>query len=171
MKKIHFVAGVHGAGKGTLCSKLKESLNIPIYSCSDLIKENSDYVEETKEVTTAERNQRALLIGLAEIQDSEFLLDGHFCLVGKNQEIIQLSYDVFDEINPCSIILVSANVTEIYERLNARDGYALNKNVLYRLQSQEKQRVSEYSELKCINFHIYESGTETYTVELFIKSR
>ncbi|ELA9242383.1 AAA family ATPase [Vibrio alginolyticus] len=169
MKKIHFVAGVHGVGKGTLCKHLQQSLNIPTYSCSDLIKLNSDYIEETKEVTTAERNQRALINGLSKIEDSEFLLDGHFCLVGNSQDIISLSYDVFDEIKPSSIVLVLAETKTIFERLHARDGHALNQEVLSELQNQERHRALEYAQLKGIEHHIYQSGTSTDTIEAFIK--
>lgn len=60
MKKVVFVSGVHGSGKGTLCRSLNDLSCVKSYSASDLIKNNSDYIEDSKLVDNAEKKSSGL---------------------------------------------------------------------------------------------------------------
>lgn len=166
MKEIYFVSGIHGVGKGTLCNRLNSELGIPTYSCSDLIKKNSEYVEASKLVTSAERNQEALIRGLRKIEEDKILLDGHFCLMGKEDNIIVLDYEVFDTIAPVAIINITCEPAVVYERLLKRDGEAINVSMLDLLQSKETTRAKEYCKANSIGLFNYQSAT---SIEILLK--
>ncbi|OEG73208.1 hypothetical protein BEL05_13125 [Shewanella colwelliana] len=166
MKEIYFISGIHGVGKGTLCHQLNAELGLPIYSCSDLIKQNSGYIENSKIVTTAERNQEALIQGLRKINEKRFLLDGHFCLIGKEKGIIELDYDVFDAIAPVAVINVVCEPSVIHERLLNRDGNAINVDKLELLQLKETARAKEYCEINSISLYDYQSSNP---IDLLVK--
>jgi adenylate kinase len=157
MKEIYFISGIHGVGKGTLCRQLNAELGIPIYSCSDLIKKNSEYIEDGKVVAAAERNQEALIQGLSKIHEERLLLDGHFCLIGKEQSIIELDDNVFDAIAPVAVINVICEPEIIHERLLKRDGKAISADMLDKLQSKEIARAKEYCIERSIALYEYES--------------
>ncbi|MBF4434819.1 AAA family ATPase [Vibrio anguillarum] len=137
MAKIVFVSGIHGVGKSTLCSKLFDEFGWRHYSCSDLIKQNSDYIESSKLVVNADKNQEALLRGVSLIEDDTILLDGHFCLLGKELDIIELDMAVFESLSPSIVINVTCDENIILERLKARDGKTIPHGVLVDLQSRE----------------------------------
>ncbi|ERB66337.1 AAA family ATPase [Vibrio coralliilyticus OCN008] len=145
MPKIIFVAGVHGVGKSTLCRKLSEKFGWPHYSCSDLIKENSDYVESSKFVSTADKNQQALLMGLSKLTEEVVLLDGHFCLLDNDQQVIELSFEVFDAISPSAILLATCDEETIHQRLKLRGGHVLARGKIAELQQHEVERSKRYS--------------------------
>ncbi|AIU67251.1 ATP-binding protein [Vibrio coralliilyticus] len=144
MPKIIFVAGVHGVGKSTLCRKLSEKFGWPHYSCSDLIKQNSDYVESSKFVSEPDKNQQALLSGISKITDATILLDGHFCLLDSEKKVINLSFNFFDEILPIAILHVTCLETEILLRLSKRDDTSMTLKLIEMLQSEESKRVRDY---------------------------
>ncbi len=137
MAKIVFVSGIHGVGKSTLCRKLFDEFGWRHYSCSDLIKQNSDYIESSKLVANADKNQEALIRGVSLIEDDTILLDGHFCLLGKELNIIELDMTVFESLSPSIVINVTCDENIILERLNARDGKTIPHGVLVDLQSRE----------------------------------
>ncbi|WP_345874221.1 ATP-binding protein [Shewanella algae] len=157
MKKIYFISGVHGVGKGTLCRQLKSEIGISFYSCSDLIKQNSDYIEDGKVVTSAERNQVALIRGLSKINEEVFLLDGHFCLIGKEQSVIELDDNVFDAIGPVAVINVVCEPSIIHERLLKRDGKAIGPDMIELLQLKETERAEKYCKANSISLFNYQS--------------
>ncbi|EGQ9309959.1 ATP-binding protein [Vibrio vulnificus] len=145
MPKIIFVSGVHGVGKSTLCGKLSEKFRWSHYSCSDLIKENSDYVEGTKLVSSADKNQQALLIGLSQLTEEVVLLDGHFCLLNDEEQVIELPFEVFDAISPSAILLVTCEEETIHQRLKQRGGHVISLDKLAELQKHEILRSKHYS--------------------------
>lgn len=158
-KKIIFISGVHGSGKGTLANALNVKLGLKAYSASRLIKENSDYIENSKQVDAPERNQKALLKGLESIYEKKFIVDGHFCLFDLNNEVINISFDVFDVINPIAIVNVHCSVDEIYDRILKRDGIEINKKQMDILQKAENQRTVSFCNKNSIEFYQYHSGT------------
>ncbi|MFW1178373.1 hypothetical protein CGJ15_21455 [Vibrio parahaemolyticus] len=160
MIKLFFISGVHGVGKSTLCQKLNEHVDIPSYSCSDIIKANSEYVETSKVVDKAETNQLALINGLSKLQDSEALLDGHFCLIGKDSQIIELDFSVFEQIAPSLIINVVANPQEVHRRLVARDGDSMSQELIEKLQAQETLNAHAFATAYGIPIIDYESGSD-----------
>ncbi|UPQ89742.1 ATP-binding protein [Vibrio sinaloensis] len=144
MPKIIFVSGVHGVGKSTLCGKLSEKFGWAHYSCSDLIKENSDYVESSKLVSTADKNQQALLMGLSKLTEEVVLLDGHFCLLDKDEQVIELPFEVFDAISPSAILLATCDEETIHQRLELRGGHVLALGKIVELQQHEVERSKSY---------------------------
>ncbi|MDQ2108622.1 MULTISPECIES: ATP-binding protein [unclassified Vibrio] len=160
MSKIIFISGIHGVGKGTLCRSLKELVGYPIYACSDLIKQNSSYIESCKIVSNAEKNQLALLAGLNKITEKVILLDGHFCLIGKNEQVIELDYETFDAIKPAKIVNVTCDEAIVNKRLKARDGEALSLKTLRSLQIAECNRAQDFASSRSIPLINFESGSD-----------
>ena len=157
MSKILFVSGVHGVGKSTLCKEISARFGWSHYACSDLIKQNSSYVESSKQVSSAKKNQEALLHGLRLIDDNVILLDGHFCLLSSDSSIIKLDTSVFDSISPIGIINVTCNENMIFERLMNRDGKGVGLEVLKILQASESSQAYQYSEKSKIPLLKYNS--------------
>lgn len=145
MPKIIFVSGVHGVGKSTLCANLSEKFGWAHYSCSDLIKQNSDYVESSKLVSTADKNQQALLRGISQLTKEVVLLDGHFCLLDKDEQVIELPFEVFDAISPSAILIVTCDEATIHQRLKQRGGHVLDLDKIIELQQHEVDRSKSYS--------------------------
>lgn len=158
MKEIIFISGIHGVGKTTLCNQIKKHIEINNYSCSDIIKDNSDYVETSKVISNAEKNQTILLDGLKKIKDNKFLLDGHFFLIGKEDKIIELDKNVFFNIAPSIIINISCPVEVVKERLEYRDGKSFSLDLLNKLQSLESQGAKDIAEELDIPIYEYNSG-------------
>lgn len=96
-------------------------------------------------VGSAEKNQLALLHGISQIEDETILLDGHFCLLDKEENVIELSFDVFDQIAPSVILLVSCEEKTIHQRLEQRGGYVLGLDKIIELQEREVESSSRYS--------------------------
>ncbi|MBZ6987667.1 AAA family ATPase, partial [Klebsiella pneumoniae] len=85
-----FIAGVHGVGKGYLCSFAKDDFGVTHVSASELIKNNSNIkFDNSKLTTTPDKNQSILLTALNALKSkvSNILLDGHFTLINKNGDI------------------------------------------------------------------------------------
>ena len=82
-----FIAGVHGVGKGYLCSFAKDDFGVTHVSASELIKNNSNIKFDNSKLTaTPDKNQSILLTALNALKSkvSNILLDGHFTLINKN---------------------------------------------------------------------------------------
>ncbi|EGR2427008.1 TPA: ATP-binding protein [Vibrio cholerae] len=160
MNKLIFVSGVHGVGKSTLCKKLNEHVDIPSFSCSEIIKANSEYVETSKVVDKAEANQIALLNGLSTLRNSSIFLDGHFCLIGKDSQIIELDFSVFEQIAPALIINVIAEPDEIHRRLVSRDGDSIGISLIESLQKKETSNAHAFGNSRSIPVIDYVSGAD-----------
>ena len=160
MSKLIFISGIHGVGKSTLCGELNKVVDMSTTSCSDIIKSNSTYIENSKVVDKADLNQIALLVGLDKLRDNDLLLDGHFCLLGKDHKIIELDYKYFDDIAPSIIINVFADANEIFRRLVKRDGDSIPLEVIEKFQDKESHRAYNYARLRNIPILDYKSGSE-----------
>ncbi|MEL0637177.1 ATP-binding protein [Marinomonas sp. TI.3.20] len=156
MKKIVFIAGIHGAGKTTFCQKIQENMAIKHYSCSSLIKENSDYIETSKTIDKAERNQLILIEVLNQISDEKLLLDGHFCLIDKSNSVLRLDDSVFESLNLSAIVVLTCDVGTIHNRLQERDGTTFGIELLQELQDAELERadtISSNLNIPLIHYH------------------
>lgn len=145
LKKIIFVSGVHGAGKSTLCSIVTQRTSLPHYSSSTLIKENSEYKELLKRATKTSEKQEILLNALDELPKSSFLLDGHFCLIGEDEQIIELADDVYYRMQPSAIINVVCRPDIVKERLSNRDSNSFSTELLSELQAYEARKADKIS--------------------------
>ncbi|EHH2473726.1 AAA family ATPase [Vibrio vulnificus] len=160
MKKIVFVSGVHGAGKGTLCRLLYEQLDVKSYAASDLIKSHSQYVEENKLIDSADKNQQALIQGLSRLQEDKLLLDGHFCLLNKNKEIVKLNYSVFDAMKLSLVVYVECKPVELRGRLMTRDGTDFSVEFLRSFQNAEYEHAQNFCFDRNIPLIKYQSGID-----------
>jgi adenylate kinase len=155
MKKIVFIAGIHGVGKTTFCQKILEDVAIKHYSCSTLIKENSDYIETSKTIDKAERNQLILIESLNKISDEKLLLDGHFCLIDKRNSVLRLDDSVFESLSLSAIVVLTCDVETIHNRLQKRDGTTFDIKLLQQLQDAELEmaiRISSKLNIPLIHY-------------------
>lgn len=145
MKKIFFISGIHGVGKTTFCKTIQKTISIKHYSCSSLIKENSSYIEVSKEVDKENKNQQVLIESLRNIHDEKLLLDGHFCLIDKSGSIFKIEDKVFESLNLSAIILLLCEEKVICDRLKSRDGTTYELELIKKLQKAEKQSAKRLS--------------------------
>ena len=105
-----FISGVHGVGKSYFCNLLKERLGISAYTASQLITDAKQSGFSTdKKVTDIDQNQLYLLEAVENLrnQGTEFLLDGHFCLLNINGDITRIPEDTFTQLKPDAIVLLT----------------------------------------------------------------
>lgn len=160
MKKVVFVSGVHGSGKGTLCHALNNLLGINSYSASSLIKSNSDYIEDSKFIDSADKNQAALILGLSKLTDEKLLLDGHFCLLNKSKEIVKLDYSIFDTMELSLVVYVECEPVELSRRLMTRDGADFSVDMLRSFQNAEYEHARSFCLDRSIPLVKFRSGID-----------
>jgi len=121
---ILFFGGIHGVGKSTFCNRLKRDIDIDTISASTIIKSGDKKSQKSnKQVIDLNRNQELLLAGLKEKSlKGDFLLDGHFCLLTKQNKIEKIPLEVFRDINPRELFLLEDTPLMVYKNLKARDG-------------------------------------------------
>jgi len=153
VRQVFFVSGVYGVGKTTICSKLSEKTGIPSYSASDLISEkNNEQYGTQKSVKDKEENQQMLLNAVKALPfvDNQILLSGHFCIFGRNQEVEPLPDFVFTSLGITKIILLTAELSLILERLYKRDNVSYMPKSIGNLLCQEKLSANRFADiLKC----------------------
>ncbi|MBT9097095.1 AAA family ATPase [Methylovulum psychrotolerans] len=137
--EIIFISGVHGVGKSTFCSHIKEQYKLPFYTASSLIKEvKKSEVDFNKQVIDAENNQNDLIIALNNLhpQSETILLDGHFCLNGIDG-IIDVDINTFKSMKLKLIITLYDSPQKIDDRLLERDDKSLGIDKINSLQKRE----------------------------------
>nr|VFJ44608.1 MAG: adenylate kinase [Candidatus Kentron sp. FW]VFJ54223.1 MAG: adenylate kinase [Candidatus Kentron sp. FW] len=131
-RRIVFVAGSHGTGKGYLCEKLAPWLDAQHVVASDLIRNRRTF-GETKAISGIDANQSILIEELKafETTKSIVLLDGHFCLYNAVFKIESLPPEVFRALNVAYAILLTCDPAVIITRLLKRDqrtsGFSLER--------------------------------------------
>ena len=148
MSKIIFLGGIHGTGKGFLSEKLCSNLSLQYLSASGLIKWaeiNSD--AENKLVNNISGTQERLISALKTTckENQNYLLDGHYCLLNSIQEPTKVNFEVFSNINPMILLIVTAETELIRERLMTRDGKDYDISLITRFQALEKSYAKEIS--------------------------
>lgn len=145
---IIFVGGIHGVGKTTLCNYLTDELNIKNFSSSKLISElNSQRVNLDKTVDDIQGNQDVLLsaVDLFLDKDKNYILDGHFCLLDKNNGINKVPIETFKGLGLKSVIVLIDDPKNIASRINNRDSRDLNIEFIREFQEKE----IEYAKYIC----------------------
>lgn len=165
------VAGIHAVGKSFLCAPFAEMRGWKHRSASQLIKEElgSANWSENKQVNDADTNQRALVAAVrrANANGDQLLLDGHFVLRGRNDELIPLGPDVFADLNLNGVVLLEARPELILERLLTRDG--VNRelaDIAAFLDAERIQAKRVCSTLSCPLIELTEPALEDFIVEL-----
>jgi adenylate kinase len=145
---ISFIGGIHGVGKSTICNSLCTALNIHYLSASEVLKWvdlNDD--TKNKKVQNITLTQDRLINGLITRveKNHHYLLDGHYCLLDKNNTIVKIPFETFEAINPVSLHLIIGNVSEIKLRLESRDQRIYDYQLLDDMQNQEIDYAKELS--------------------------
>ena len=142
-RRIIFVAGIHGVGKTTLCNELSSQFGIEHFSASSLIaKEKEEKYLHDKRVENVGENQDHLLVAINKSFDSAdwYLLDGHFCLLNRNNKITRIPYSTYEGISPMAVLVLFDEPFEIYSRLSSRDNAKYEIALLKSLQEEEIAR-------------------------------
>lgn len=168
---IAFIGGIHGVGKSTICQHICRELNMEYLSASELLKwQRTNEDSKNKNVKDIPDTQNRLIIGLTKkIQDGKhYLLDGHYCLLDSHNEIVNIPFDTFKQINPISLNLILGDISEIKKRLETRDNKLYEYNLLESLQNEELTYAKYLSITLGITLNI---GTQNDYSELLILIR
>lgn len=138
VKEVQLICGVHGVGKTVFAKKLSQRLLLEYYSASELIKEMANReISDYKKVQHISDNQELLLEALSEINDTQYILDGHLCLVNTQNKIERISYSIFQAMNIENIFLVVDMPEKIQHRLRNRDNQIWNPGFIASFQQEE----------------------------------
>lgn len=144
-----FISGVHGVGKSYFCNKVKEELGINTFSASKLISEHKHAeFSRDKLIPDIDHNQQYLLMAIRDLNavGSDYLLDGHFCLLNADGHVTRIPKDTFIALNPDAIVLLTEKPKTIAERRRQRDGVNHNTNSIYQFQEEEAIYANEVAE-------------------------
>lgn len=140
LNNITFIGGIHGVGKSTICQKICDEVALEYLSASDLIKWNDINEDiQNKKVWDIPLTQDRLVVSLENrIQKNKsYLLDGHYCLLNRENEVVNIPFDTFKLINPFSLNIVLGDIVEIKNRLEKRDKRPYDQELLTRMQERE----------------------------------
>lgn len=65
------------------------------------------------------------------------MLDGHFCLLNKDDEITRIPYSTYEGISPSALVVLIDKPENIYARLSSRDSIRHDLALLRSFQEQE----------------------------------
>jgi adenylate kinase len=138
---IAFIGGIHGVGKSTICRTICNNQKITYLSASEVIKwsELNEDVKN-KKVSNIPLTQNLLIDGLHNRieKNKSYLLDGHYCLLNKENIISKIPYETFEMINPNSLhIIINDDISEIKSRIETRDKRIYDFNLLEDMQKME----------------------------------
>jgi len=148
MKNIIFIGGIHGVGKGTLCRKVCNDLNLRHLSASEVLKWEEISDKENKLVKDFTLTQNRLITNLQQIvrENERYVLDGHYCLLNKDNIPEKIDFDTFRTLNPFAFIIVVDDVQEIKKRLENRDNREYDFDLLLKFQELELKYSKELAE-------------------------
>ena len=134
------VAGIHGVGKSSYCQTLKSKLDIPIISASETIYSYlHEFSPQNKQVENIDDNQHVLIRALRSknLIGSDCILDGHLCLVNNEGQIEPIDKAVFQQLSPKEIIVLTAPVAVIADRLHKRNQISWDEDFIDKFQKME----------------------------------
>jgi adenylate kinase len=140
VSRIHFIGGIHGVGKSTICREICAATSLVYLSASELLK--------WKEINTDPLNKKVVDISMTQMRlvdalisnihhNTNYLLDGHYCLFNGDGVITPILNDVFVQINPISLSVILGDVQTISQRLQQRDNKAYDHILLQKMQDAE----------------------------------
>ena len=171
ISKIVFLGGIHGVGKNTMCTLIKQGMDIIHLTASDLIKwsEISPDVNN-KEVGDVDETQNRLIAALrGTIEPSkEYILDGHFCLLRPGGDISRVPFETFRAINPCAIAVMTEKPSIISKRLSLRNNKEYSVDLIRAFQQEEISWAREVASKLNIPF-LEIHGNNPKTLEVFLR--
>lgn len=168
---IAFIGGIHGVGKSTICQNICHELNLEYLSASELLKwKDINEDVDNKKVKDIPETQYRLILGLANTVQSGryYLLDGHYCLLNRHNEIVYVPIETFEQINPISLNIILGDISEIKKRLETRDGKFYEYKLLERLQNEELSYAKRLSKTLGITLNV---GSQNDYSELLLSLR
>ncbi|WP_186326493.1 ATP-binding protein [Paenibacillus sp. Y412MC10] len=150
MRKIIFLAGIHGVGKSYLSKIIAREFDIDHFSASSLIARlKEQQFTENKAVEDIKDNQSILLESINKYtsDNSTFILDGHFCLLNQNNEVARIPKTTFLSLPIVAVIVLAENIHVIAERLNLRDKKNYDQSMLKVFQNAELEYSQDISAL------------------------
>lgn len=166
LSNIAFIGGIHGAGKSTACRQICNELKLLHLSASELIKwKEINEDSSNKNVKSVPETQERLIIGLTNTieKDKYYLLDGHYCLLNSDNEIVNVPIETFKKINPISLNIITADISEIKSRLEKRDNKPYDFDLLENMQSSELSYAKQLSKTLGVTLNI---GTQNDLAEI-----
>ena len=169
---IIFIGGVHGVGKTYFRNKFLLSAGWYGVSASEIIKQKAGEVNINKRTAAIEDNQKLLQEGLSSIKQRFYriALDGHFSLINKTGQVTLVSEDTFTGIEPSAIIVLTAPVEIIYDRLRARDDQKYTISFISSFQNQEIKYAKKVADRLRIPILILDSTEPISTVQKKLSS-
>lgn len=167
-----FIGGIHGVGKTYFCNQLRQMLNVPTYTASELIvKRKKSSFSVDKKVKDIKHNQEYLIEAIEELHNeySTFALDGHFCLLDENGKIVRLPEQTFVDLNPKAIVLLTEEPQIIMNRRKKRDGVDLCLNQIEEFQDEEVVYAQKIAKMLNIPFMIYRGNENLISTLKFIE--
>ena len=143
---IAFIGGIHGTGKGIICSQIAEKLDVQHISASEILKwEEVSPDTNNKLVANIPDTQDRLIMGLNEqvVSEKYYLLDGHFCLLNSEGNVDRIPVSTFEQISPVVLAIVVCDILEIKEHLKTRDGKHYDFELLKNMQEMEVKYAKE----------------------------
>jgi adenylate kinase len=140
LNNVAFIGGIHGVGKSTICKEICSSIGLVHLSASEVLKWkdiNSDV--KNKKVNDIPFTQNLLITNLTRLVSKHecYLLDGHYCLLNKDNQITDVPISTFKEIKPISLNLIVGFTREIKNRLEQRDGKSYSIELVEEMQERE----------------------------------
>tara|TARA_B100000586_G_C19947619_1_gene358260 strand:- start:113 stop:661 length:549 start_codon:yes stop_codon:yes gene_type:complete len=171
-KQLIFIAGIHGVGKSTFCNLFKNlHPNLDYFSASTLIKNyKANAFTQSKQVPDIDTNQDILISALSSQKDTKdlILLDGHFCLFDSEFNPQEIPIEVFTKLKMNIIILLTAPIELIVERMKDRDGKSHSISELSKLQDLEVLSANRIAEKLNIPLLTFEHDEISKSVETCI---
>jgi len=160
MGDIHFIGGIHGVGKGSICSKVCEQTALLHLTASELLRWNEISAMDNKKVDDIPNTQDRLIVGLNNVTkaNESYLLDGHFCLFNADGAVEKVPLETFVKIAPKSITVATAKVELIKQRLEKRDKKTYDFDVLSTMQNTESEYAKEIATLLNVPFIEIKNG-------------
>jgi len=147
---VAFIGGIHGVGKSTVCRHICDDLKIGHLSASDLLRWmeiNED--PKNKKVTDVPATQDRLITGLTFTvrQDKSYVLDGHYCLLNLDNDVVRVPLDTFKFITPVSLNIILGDIDKVKRVLEKRDKKPYNSDLLKKMQDNELAYAKELSKI------------------------
>ena len=170
-KRLFFLGGIHGVGKGTFCQDLMAAVPLACVTASDLIRNYRPSDDGHKRVEHIGANQSALLDALAVFrasEDRDLVLDGHYALFDGDGRVQDIADEVFLALNPDRLMLMTDDVASIQVRLQGRDGHSPSVAMLQVMAARELRKADSLSKTLGIPLKVFLPGVPVEDILVFL---